>query len=604
MTSEKAPHSAQICLWILAGLLTVSALAMAQAVEVTSADPASAEQDSYNLRITISGESFGSASEVEFLVTGTDNPDGIQIKRVKRRSSTTLVATIDVAPDATVSDFDIRVHSGGSTGIGTGLFAVTRRSGGWDSTPPDPVTDLELDPGGEMTFSTIPLTWTASADDMGDPASGPASHYDVKFFEGHKEITEADRDSLIDYNRGLPTPGLPGDPMFFEMKTMVPDSEYSIVLWVADENYNQSPVSNTLHVHTPPVIREPWKVSQVGDHIGFVAGLGYDFDGTPVIGANGESGNPEVTQNLAVARGSWDGQGLSWSIEVVGPTKSFGSFAFDPVGWKSMFVGINDRTLEFLYHDGSRWVTEEVQKNLDIFQDYAFAYDGVHELPTITYVQRPKKRRGLWVARRYPTGWQSELVDPSVRPPKFNSPYLSMAFDPSGSPWIVYSHHPDGYQRGELRLARWTAQGWGIEVINEPGFGDHPAAAWDPYEDHFVAADSGRFCRRIAESNWVCDETPDSRCCGRQSLFVDGDGKVYLAYERDQVVMLALRATSELDWTVESVDYTHAPGSAVTLALDPQGIPSLVYNAKILPISYRDASPNDNIWFAWRPSSP
>ena len=53
-----------------------------------------------------------SSIPVGFLgVTGTGDPGGITVKKVKRRGPKTLKVTIDVAPDAVTDDFDIEVRS-------------------------------------------------------------------------------------------------------------------------------------------------------------------------------------------------------------------------------------------------------------------------------------------------------------------------------------------------------------------------------------------------------------------------------------------------------------------------------------------------------------
>ena len=94
-------------------------------VAVTAADPTSAPQGTISLDVTVSGSGFDSSAQVEFLVTGTTNPGGITVKKVKVTGSKKMIATIDVADTAVIEKFDIQVSlSGGRKGKGTSLFAV------------------------------------------------------------------------------------------------------------------------------------------------------------------------------------------------------------------------------------------------------------------------------------------------------------------------------------------------------------------------------------------------------------------------------------------------------------------------------------------------
>jgi len=84
-----------------AALLLAAALpALAQDPTVTAAVPDTTEQATYDLVVTISGTNFGADSVVDFYVTGTTDPGGITVKKVRRRNTKTLEATIDVAADA------------------------------------------------------------------------------------------------------------------------------------------------------------------------------------------------------------------------------------------------------------------------------------------------------------------------------------------------------------------------------------------------------------------------------------------------------------------------------------------------------------------------
>lgn len=111
---------------LILGVLWLLPLGAAQAqVAVTSADPSSAPQGTVSLDVTVNGNGFDNSAAVSFLVTGTTNPGGITVKKVSVRGSRKLIATIEIADTAVVSNFDIQVElSGGRKGKGTSLFAV------------------------------------------------------------------------------------------------------------------------------------------------------------------------------------------------------------------------------------------------------------------------------------------------------------------------------------------------------------------------------------------------------------------------------------------------------------------------------------------------
>ena len=116
-----------LCALVLLALGPVGA-ASAQ-VQVTAADPSSATQGTISLDVTISGSGFDSTAQVQFLVTGTENPGGVVVKRVSVRNSKRIVATIDVADTAVVEKFDIVVTlSGDRKGKGTTLFTVLKKT--------------------------------------------------------------------------------------------------------------------------------------------------------------------------------------------------------------------------------------------------------------------------------------------------------------------------------------------------------------------------------------------------------------------------------------------------------------------------------------------
>ena len=121
----------QLTLSILSLFLLVLApigAAWAQ-VKVTAADPATTYQGTVSLDVTISGSGFDSTATPTFLVSGTTDTGGINVRKTVVKGSKQLVATIDVADTAAVTKFDIVVAlSDGRKGKGTTLFAVQSKT--------------------------------------------------------------------------------------------------------------------------------------------------------------------------------------------------------------------------------------------------------------------------------------------------------------------------------------------------------------------------------------------------------------------------------------------------------------------------------------------
>jgi uncharacterized delta-60 repeat protein len=106
-------------------------------IQVTSANPNTADQGTLALNVTIGGKGFKKNAKANFYLKGTTNPAGITVRATKFVSDASLVATIDVAAGATPDNFDIVVaNADGRTGKGTELFKVTVKID--PCTQPDP----------------------------------------------------------------------------------------------------------------------------------------------------------------------------------------------------------------------------------------------------------------------------------------------------------------------------------------------------------------------------------------------------------------------------------------------------------------------------------
>ncbi len=146
---------------LLMALFTCS-IALAQTVEVNSAEPGEALQGTVNLDVTINGNGFDNSATVHFFKTGTVDPGGITVNSSRNRGSKKIIANIDVAVDADIDDFDIEVQmSGGRGGKGTTLFRVLQGNGGGQET-----WSFSAESSGEVVGLYESKVYTISGDDQ------------------------------------------------------------------------------------------------------------------------------------------------------------------------------------------------------------------------------------------------------------------------------------------------------------------------------------------------------------------------------------------------------------------------------------------------------
>jgi len=101
--------------------------ALAQDIEVISADPSAAEQATVNLDVTIHGNGFARGAVAKFLITRKGGSGGIVVNRTTFKGSKKLIANIDIEENAEVGGFDIEVTTKGRTGKGIDLFSVQEK---------------------------------------------------------------------------------------------------------------------------------------------------------------------------------------------------------------------------------------------------------------------------------------------------------------------------------------------------------------------------------------------------------------------------------------------------------------------------------------------
>jgi uncharacterized delta-60 repeat protein len=133
------PTALVICLALLIAVPTwykPTSYAQGQ-VQVSTADPMSAEQGTINLNVKVTGKGFKNGAKAKWFVTGTTDTGGVTVNSTTFVSSSELTANITVSDAATIANFDIQVtNSDGRGGKGTELFAVTPRGNAKTICPP------------------------------------------------------------------------------------------------------------------------------------------------------------------------------------------------------------------------------------------------------------------------------------------------------------------------------------------------------------------------------------------------------------------------------------------------------------------------------------
>jgi parallel beta-helix repeat protein len=109
-----------------------------------------------------------------------------------------------------------------------------------ETTPPDAITLS----AGAITTTSVQLTWTAVADNDSDPASGPASKYDIRYSTG--PITDPGTWGTATHATGEPLPQVYGSAESFTVTGLLPDTTFYFAAKVGDEVPNWSPLSNSL----------------------------------------------------------------------------------------------------------------------------------------------------------------------------------------------------------------------------------------------------------------------------------------------------------------------------------------------------------------------
>ncbi len=115
-----------------------------------------------------------------------------------------------------------------------------------DEIPPGEITDLTADPIGQG----VELTWTAPADDAGEPESGPVNSYDIR------ASTEGPIEDSLDFENAIPlenppVPAEPGTEQTYTAQNLEFETQYWFAVLAVDDNGNRT-LSNSPSATTGP----------------------------------------------------------------------------------------------------------------------------------------------------------------------------------------------------------------------------------------------------------------------------------------------------------------------------------------------------------------
>ena len=96
---------------ILAVIVSVVGMqdAIADELRISKVEPAHVMREAATLEVAILGGGFNAATAVRFLLTGTSDPGGITVRRVKLVDPRKLVATVEIDSKVAPGYFDVQI---------------------------------------------------------------------------------------------------------------------------------------------------------------------------------------------------------------------------------------------------------------------------------------------------------------------------------------------------------------------------------------------------------------------------------------------------------------------------------------------------------------
>jgi len=283
--------------------------------------------------------------------------------------------------------------------------------------------------------------------------------------------------------------------------------------------------------------------------------------------------------------------GMGWTLEVADGapwTGRYNSLALGPDGWPRIsYLEELSGDLRYAWRDASGWHNTTVDPytpgSHSAGWGSSLAIDAAG-IPHISYVAANiSEERSAWYAfwNTSASSWTREFVGSMSMgfPADFGG--TSIALNASGSPGVAYYH----YGTGDLGYATRSAGSWSTEVVDTPGYTDHPPSLkldsqGRPHVAYVTYPDWDLRHAWWDGSAWRL-ETVDATGYGSYypSLALDSSDRPRIAYEHDTGAGRGLRyaAWDGAAWSVSDVDSVALSGGSPSLALNASDAPRIAY---------------------------
>jgi PKD repeat protein len=199
------------------------------------------------------------------------------------------------------------------------------------------------------------------------------------------------------------------------------------------------------------------------------------------------------------------------------------------------FYNITGGELEYMYNNGTNWVTENVASTSAPWNSLAVDSSGN---PKISYcsVSASSGKSSLRYAQRTADGtWQTKIVDNSA---DNVGDWNSLALDSSGNPWISYDYNDE-----ELKYAYWNGTQWITGVV-------------------------------------------DTLAASTSKIVLTGSNSPLIIYRDDTSSNLKYAFLEGSKWSISNINSVDGAYLWISLALDASGVPNVSYMTSNSKLNY------------------